>query len=226
MSDAEALVLLIRGVGTHLDVPTRNTRLQGMRVGEAVANLTGQTLRFAELDAERTEEEEADVGMSDGVGTKERVDGEGGSADSAAVRDGTTRAGRRGGRGRRRKPRNDTESDNVAGRGVSNVDEAGMHRESGRAVEAGPWGGVDDGELDPDMLLPLGGSDSEEEEEEGEESAGGSVLAGLGNTKVIHFACFFVCLFVCLLLLLRALGAHKRERSHFFIAFSTCRLSL
>lgn len=58
--DPEVLPLLIRGVGARLDVATRETRLQGMRVGEAVAALSGQELRFAELDAERREEEEED----------------------------------------------------------------------------------------------------------------------------------------------------------------------
>lgn len=51
--DPETLPLLIRGVGTRLDVSTRETRLQGMRVGEAAAALGGQNLRFAELDDER-----------------------------------------------------------------------------------------------------------------------------------------------------------------------------
>ncbi|CAM9894117.1 unnamed protein product, partial [Hapterophycus canaliculatus] len=49
----EAFVLLIRGVGSHLDIPSRETRLRGMRVGEAVAALSGQDLRFDELDGER-----------------------------------------------------------------------------------------------------------------------------------------------------------------------------
>lgn len=51
--DPETLPLLIRGVGTRLDVSTRETRLQGMRIGEAAAALGGQNLRFAELDDER-----------------------------------------------------------------------------------------------------------------------------------------------------------------------------
>ena len=58
--DPEVLPFLIRGVGARLDVATRETRLQGMRVGEAVAALSGQELRFAELDAERREEAEED----------------------------------------------------------------------------------------------------------------------------------------------------------------------
>ncbi|CAN0386578.1 unnamed protein product, partial [Ectocarpus sp. 8 AP-2014] len=54
--DQDALVILIRGVGSHLDVPVRETRLRGMRVGEAVAALGGTELRFDELDGEREEQ--------------------------------------------------------------------------------------------------------------------------------------------------------------------------
>lgn len=73
--DPEALPLLIRGVGTRLDVSTRETRLQGMRIGEAAAALGGQNLRFAELDDERggndyetTEATEATVNGQEGKG--------------------------------------------------------------------------------------------------------------------------------------------------------------
>ncbi|CAN0078142.1 unnamed protein product, partial [Laminaria digitata] len=69
LTSGDALFLLIRGVGTHLDVPTRATRLRGMRVGEAVSRLTSQNLRFAELDGERGQE---------GAGAEEAGGGGGG----------------------------------------------------------------------------------------------------------------------------------------------------
>ncbi|CAM9748608.1 unnamed protein product [Ascophyllum nodosum] len=107
--DPEVLPLLIRGVGARLDVATRETRLHGMRVGEAVAALSGQELRFAELDAERREEGENPPGSQHPgrranaspakAGDVQEVQAAGGVAASAASTLGEKHKNRDGGRG-------------------------------------------------------------------------------------------------------------------------------
>eukprot|EP00904_Undaria_pinnatifida_P012756 jgi/Undpi1/8610/HiC_scaffold_25.g11075.m1 len=186
--DPDALVLLIRGVGSHLDVPTRATRLQGMRVGEAVAILSGQELRFAELDGDRGH---TDAGVDEAGGGEDgrreggEKEGGGGGEVGGEDRNGAGAGARgvadvRGGKKRPKKKR-----DGAGGRRSEGC--RGGHREGAGEEEGGKGGRLPSGKLarsrgddgdydvegdewDPDMLLPLGGggggggSDSEERE--------------------------------------------------------------
>lgn len=189
--DPEAMALLIRGVGTHLDVATRATRLRGMRVGEAVAALGGQELRFDELDGERqenqaaTREGEGDcfiAGKAGGAGGKSR----GAAAAVAVAEGGGDRAegasSKRAGGMNRKKKRRQREGVHGAGKGggggIGDAERTtgGVRRPPGGGI--GAWRGGDDDELDPDTLFPLGGGESESDSDD----AGGVAGPGRGST--------------------------------------------
>lgn len=189
--DPDALVLLIRGVGSHLDVPTRATRLQGMRVGEAVAILSGQELRFAELDGERGHTDAGvdkagggEDGRREGGGKEGAGGGEGGGEDRngagagagcvADVRGGKKRPKKRGGAGGRRSE--GCRGGHREGAGEEEGGKGGRPPSGKLARSRGDDGDydVEGDEWDPDMLLPLGGgggggSDSEAEDTGGKE---------------------------------------------------------
>lgn len=186
IGDQDAIVLLIRGVGSHLDVPARETRLRGMRVGEAVAALGGQSLRFDELDGEREEKqrrsletagekaEEGDCTTNGGV-KEEKRGGEAaktGASGNAKRRDQTEDGGSgknipRGKEKKKKKAKKGSEGQVLNG-GVAMLGTEKERRGRGESVPAawGVGGGVggdddgDDSDLDPDMLLPLGGAGS------------------------------------------------------------------
>lgn len=185
----DALALLVRGVSTHLDVPTRATRLQGMRVGEALALVTGQDLRFEELDGER-ERAVKNVGNCEGEldksGAKSTDDGE--QQESATETSGGVDNGRIENRRKQKKeglPRKNERRGKPMpdhGRNTKKITGtlAGSYYE--RADLKGADAGGENGEghvgneleggldVDPDMLLPLtgdrgdgGGSDSDDD---------------------------------------------------------------
>lgn len=176
--DQDAIVLLIRGVGSHLDVPARETRLRGMRVGEAVAALGGQSLHFDELDGEREEEqwrseepanekvEENDDITNGGVKEVTGVGGSAGKRDEI----GDEGSGKKKSRSKNKNAKKKTKGKELK-RGVAALD-AEKIREHGKSVSAacggaGGRGGVDDDYgLDPDMLLPLGGAGSGSESQD------------------------------------------------------------
>ncbi|CAM9938777.1 unnamed protein product [Pylaiella littoralis] len=183
IGDQDAIVLLIRGVGSHLDVPARETRLRGMRVGEAVAALGGQSLRFDELDGEREEKqrrsletagekaEEGDCTTNGGV-KEEKRGGEAaktGASGNAKRRDQTEDGGSdknilRGKEKKKKKAKKGSEGKVLNG-GVAMLGTEKERRWRGESVPAawgvgGGRGDGDDSDLDPDMLLPLGGAGS------------------------------------------------------------------
>lgn len=215
--DQEALVLLIRGVGSHLDVPARETRLSGMRVGEAVAELGGQSLRFDELDGEREERrrrrrQERDAAPAaekpekgngeDANGVGETGAGTGMAAAAAAAMaaeegaDGSAEKRENGdGGARRNKPRKRKGSKGrKRDKGSAVRDSA--EEEKRRRMQSLPagWGGGDnsDSDLDPDMLLPLGG------EESGSDSDAENMVRSLLSAMALPvlLGLLFVCVFL------------------------------
>ncbi|CAM9509070.1 unnamed protein product [Scytosiphon promiscuus] len=191
--DQEALVVLIRGVGSHLDVPSRETRLRGMRVGEAVAVLGGQELRFDELNGEREDERRLRAEQQQGTGgtnPREKV-GADGSADGVVGKEagqlepaaggrggGGTAEGRKedggtAGAGGKRPKKTRGERRKSGAKGQSRGAALAGEKRSGRVhgLPAG-WGGVggdsEDSGLDPDMLLPLGGAGSGSDSDDAE----------------------------------------------------------
>ncbi|CAM9293840.1 unnamed protein product [Discosporangium mesarthrocarpum] len=180
-SDPEALMLLVRGVGSHLQVTGRPARLRGMRVGEAMSDVIGQTLRFNELDSERDTASswgggEAGTGSRAGAGDRDGKGAEEGSQGRAGQGEGGYGGlGGSEGRGVEREGGDVTHD----GKGMAKVRKGRRaHRKLKRQVKALPSGGrgIAGGgaglggwdlscmeDLDPDMALPLGeksGSDS------------------------------------------------------------------
>lgn len=180
--DQEALVLLIRGVGSHLDVPARETRLRGMRVGEAVSELGGHSLRFDELDGEREERRRRrrrhKSGSAAPAAAEKAEDGKGGDVDgleeSGAGTAATAKTVAEGGTGvsvseeRQKTPRKKKSGSKGRTRDKGNAvrDSTETVKRRGRRGLPAGWGGGEAGEddgdsdLDPDMLLPLGGEES------------------------------------------------------------------
>lgn len=175
-SDVDALALLVRGVSTHLDVPTASVRLHGMRVGEAIAALTGQDLRFAELDGERASERAGErLGLESGRRAGDRDEASLATASAASAQE----AGSVGGdRGSRRRGRSRAGGGNSGG-GVG----VRGGRGGGEAALRGSPGAMAGGEdaLDPDMLLPLGGAGSDSDSDA---EGGRGVVSGLEDVTV------------------------------------------
>lgn len=176
--DPEALALLIRGVGSHLDVPTRETRLRGMRVGEAVSALAGQDLRFAELDEEREAAAAALAARDEGEqGSDATGVGRVGAGDGNAV----TKRGREV--DKRRKSARSRNGKEGGGKTAGGALVAGGEKITSGPPRAATGEDEGDDELDPDMFLPLGGDGSDSETEwDGGKSAMG--LRSAGQAKV------------------------------------------
>lgn len=185
----DAVTILVRGVGTHLDVSTRATRLQGMRVGEAVAALSGHELRFEELDFERCEktasetaavngggEERGGLGIAQGMNKKGLgPDDTAGSGDRDAKSVSAEERGISGGRkGRRRNSKKSVaridkgerkntnhfreEENTTIGGGGAWKGRVDMASDTGRGGKAGGLEHDIFDDLDPDMVLGVGGS--------------------------------------------------------------------
>lgn len=182
----DAMTTLVRGVGTHLDVSTRATRLQGMRVGEAVAALSGHELRFEELDFERCEkissetaavegggEEGGGIGLArgrnkKGVGRDDAAGSEDRDTKSVSEEERGISGGRKGRRRSskksvtsvdksKRKGRNKEENSTVGG-GGGRKGKVGVANDGRRGGQSGglEYDIFDD--LDPDMVLGVGGN--------------------------------------------------------------------
>ncbi|CAN0453121.1 unnamed protein product [Ectocarpus sp. 12 AP-2014] len=180
--DQDTLVILIRGVGSHLDIPVRETRLRGMRVGEAVAALGGTELRFDELDGEREEqrrEEPRDEGQGEtSAGKQESISGNEGTK-SGNSKDGTAGPIRERPRSKKKKSRRGSKGRSAA---LDAEEKRRRHWQSLPASFGGGGGqvvgrgdGEDDSDLDPDMLLPLGGAGSGSDSEDANVGGGNDI---------------------------------------------------
>lgn len=171
--DSEALILLVRGVSSHLEMSTRAFRLQGMRVGEVVAALSGQELRFEELDGEREEDLKPNRGS-----TIDRVKPEESAGELEMAKEGV-------------------EPSTMLGGESSTQDQTGVG--SGKAIPGGRQAsGVGSDtrklgprsslglartqeELNPDMPLPLGGDRSDSDSDSDSEEP---IVSGLRGIEV------------------------------------------
>ncbi|CAM9819670.1 unnamed protein product, partial [Choristocarpus tenellus] len=174
-SDPEALILLVRGVGSHLEQVGRESRLQGMRVGEAMSGIIGTELHFDELNGEREDEAAEDALMGGRV--RMDIDSVEIGSDSVPRESGTREEEERevrnkqGSQGGSSKPLSQRGIEKKKGQKRGEKRQILSQPKPGRGgiKRGGKGGGLsnrglpEDGkELDPDMVLPLGGwSDSD-----------------------------------------------------------------